>query len=158
MVISHKDSDHFGGAISVLDTIPTKSILGSLPIEQQELQPYQNKRTRCYAGQSWEWDQVYFEVLHPPKSFYQEKVKTNDLSCVIKVHNHQYAFLITADIEKKSEKWLINNQIGKLSADFLLAPHHDSLTSSSTDFIQSSNAYSPCRILKPLQTSSPRSD
>jgi len=93
----------------------------------------------CIRGQSWQWDGVRFEVLHPEADSYLEaKLKTNDRSCVIKVSSAQFSALLTADIEALSERALVEryaDQPTMLRSDVLLMPHHGSLTSSTPAFI-----------------------
>lgn len=63
VVLSHRDSDHTGGAAAVLSQQTQATVLGSLepshPLRQlRSVQP-------CVAGQRWVWDGVVFTVLHP---------------------------------------------------------------------------------------------
>jgi len=91
----------------------------------------------CFAGQSWAWDGVRFEMLHPTyRSYHVEKLKDNDRSCVLKVVSRYGSLLIAGDIERVSELELLERAASSLNADVLVVPHHGSKTSSTTDFIQ----------------------
>jgi competence protein ComEC len=91
---------------------------------------------RCAAGQSWEWDGVRFEVLHPARSSYDDPaVRDNDRSCVLAIEAPGGRVLLPADIERRSEEALIRGARGKLRADVLLAPHQGSRTSSMPEFV-----------------------
>jgi competence protein ComEC len=90
----------------------------------------------CYAGQSWEWDGVRFDMLHPELSSYQnEKLKTNARGCVLKITSPNGTVLLPADIEKPSEQELLKRAPEQLHADVLVAPHHGSKTSSTEIFL-----------------------
>jgi competence protein ComEC len=58
LVLSHRDTDHVGGAAAVLTMQPQADLLSSIESEHglQSLRPAQ----RCFAGQSWSWDGVRF--------------------------------------------------------------------------------------------------
>jgi competence protein ComEC len=126
LMISHADNDHIGGASAVLSSYPTKQILSSDPdkLAGSEF---------CRDGQSWQWDQVRFDVLHPDKD---QTGSRNDLSCVLKISGPYGTVLLTGDIERKAEIKLIRQYEQQLKADILIAPHHGSRSSSSTTFIR----------------------
>ncbi|RZL98285.1 MAG: DNA internalization-related competence protein ComEC/Rec2, partial [Variovorax sp.] len=63
VVLSHRDSDHTGGAAAVLASQPRAALLASIE-DGHPLQALRPAR-RCVAGQRWSWDGVDFEVLHP---------------------------------------------------------------------------------------------
>jgi competence protein ComEC len=87
----------------------------------------------CVAGQSWHWDGVEFTLLHPDVNF--PDAKQNNRSCVLKIANQYHSLLLTADIERPAEHWLLKHQAA-LQSEVLLLPHHGSKTSSSPAFIQ----------------------
>jgi competence protein ComEC len=141
LVVSHLDIDHSGGARSLLETVPVSWLLTSIEpdTEVAKTAAARNVNTlRCIAGQSWRWDGVRFEVLHPTSENYLDETrKTNDRSCVIKISNGRVSALLTADIEALSEREIIARNAAKhvLPSDVLLMPHHGSRTSSSPAFI-----------------------
>jgi competence protein ComEC len=158
IVISHQDSDHSGGAPAVMAMQPQAEVLTSIASEHplQQLGHLQ----RCERVQSWVWDGVQFEVLHPSAADYERKLKPNALSCVLRVTasravlaetgaalDHapakappltqatQVAALLAGDIEAAQEQDLL--QSGQaLQADWLLVPHHGSATSSTQVFLE----------------------
>jgi len=132
LMVSNGDNDHIGGAQMVLDSIPTRQLIGR-DIEKLE----HADKALCQRGQSWQWDGVDFEVLHPTHQRYS---KRNNYSCVLKVSDHTHSVLITGDIEKKAEKALLKHQRHNLNARVMLVPHHGSKTSSSHDFLQAVDA------------------
>jgi competence protein ComEC len=132
IVISHQDSDHSGGAPAVMAMQPQADVLTSIATEHplQQLGAMQ----RCERGQSWVWDGVRFEVLHPSAADYERKLKPNALSCVLRVMAADTSALLPGDIEAAQEQELL--QSGQaLQADWLLVPHHGSATSSTQAFL-----------------------
>jgi len=83
----------------------------------------------CVAGDTWTWDGVRFEILHPRADF---AARGNDSSCVLKVEAGASALLVTGDIERRGEMALLG---APLAADVVVVPHHGSATSSSSPFV-----------------------
>jgi competence protein ComEC len=133
MIVSHNDSDHSGGAASVLENFEVARILSSLPAGHP-LPGLAAGAHRCATGQAWTWDGVRFEILHPENAAARAK-KSNDLSCVLKVTVGTRSMLLTGDIENAAEAQLLARAPGALPADVLLVPHHGSRTSSSEAFL-----------------------
>lgn len=143
LAISHKDTDHVGGALSLMKNIQFGDLLGTLPEWHFLL-----RRTRelkipslpCKAGQTWSWDGVLFKVWHPGSEMTFDALhhsgKPNALSCVIEVKSQHYSFWLTGDVEKGGEA-IIANEYKRSDelASILLIPHHGSATSSSETFL-----------------------
>ena len=146
LVLSHRDSDHTGGAATVMAVQPQAKLLSSLEFEHPLLrlrETAQRASERCQAGQSWQWDGVRFEVLHPSPSDYQPGARSNSLSCVLRISNGMQTALLAGDIEAAQEQALLarasekapSGSLPGLRADVLLVPHHGSKTSSTQAFI-----------------------
>ncbi len=129
LVISHGDRDHLGGLFSLLEQVPVDEVLTSVP--DKVVWPA-GRPQACHAGQHWEWDGVSFTMLYP---FPELGARGNDASCVLRVSTAGAALLLPGDIEKRSEKALLARAPDRLRADVLVAPHHGSNTSSTTDFL-----------------------
>ncbi|OOG47659.1 DNA internalization-related competence protein ComEC/Rec2 [Polaromonas sp. A23] len=132
VMLSHRDSDHTGGAPAVLAMQPQAVLLSSIEDghELQALRP----STRCVASQRWTWDGVDFEVLHPAPADYDMAIKSNGMSCVLRISNGRRSALLAGDIELAQERQLVAGGLN-LQADVLLVPHHGSKTSSSEAFL-----------------------
>ena len=130
LVATHEDSDHLGGALTVLETLEVGALASSLP-RTHPLNSLVPGYSRCVAGRRWEWDGVRFEFLHPPHGW--EGARRNNQSCVLRVEAGGAAALLTGDIERAAEQALV--KAGGLRADVLLTPHHGSRSSSSEEFI-----------------------
>lgn len=139
LIISHGDLDHSGGANSILNSLPVKQLLSSVP----ERFPAAITQA-CAAGQHWIWDQVTFDVLYPPIG---QLNLDNDSSCVLQISTGNNHILLTGDIEARSEYYLLTHAAEKLKTTILIAPHHGSKTSSTTDFV---SATQPDYVLFPV--------
>lgn len=137
VVVSHNDSDHAGGALSILKERQVAEVWGSLP-EKHPIVQRASSYTSCNAGQQWEWDGVLFEILHPTPE--TQARNDNGRSCVLRVSAGQHSLLLTGDIESAQEQqmlgWLAENpQFERPGAGVVVAPHHGSKSSSSEAFI-----------------------
>ncbi len=139
LVISHGDSDHIGGAASIITAYATTRLMG------QDLQTLSaTRKTACNQRLHWDWDGVNFQFLSPPYSpmAVVSSIKRglhkrrNNHSCVLKIAAVGGSALFTGDIETVVEKRLLKTQASHLSADVLVVPHHGSKTSSSPAFIR----------------------
>ncbi len=138
MIVSHDDGDHTGGAASVLQALPVTWLMSSLP-DMDPLPLMADEGVLCYAGQSWEWDGVRFDVLHPARESYELRVKNNDRGCVLKITAPGGTVLIPADTERRTEEALLA-QGADLASNLIIAGHHGSKTSSTPAFV---NAVQP---------------
>lgn len=134
LLISHADNDHAGGGDAVLRMLDVESLLAETSVFNEKARAGQNDRA-CRAGQSWVWNQVTFEILHPDKHY----TKSNNRSCVLKISNANSSLLLTGDIERVVETHLLKSFTKKLAANVLLVPHHGSNTSSSINWLRKVN-------------------
>jgi len=118
LIVSHADSDHAGGADSLLAAVPTRAV-----------------ERRCTDGAAWKWDGVRFRVLHPHETDYTDKKSTNALSCVLKIDSPHGSVLIPGDVEGAAEHELLARHGDALQADILIAPHHGGKKTSSPEFV-----------------------
>ena len=135
LILTHDDTDHTGGALSVMQAMPINWLSSSLPAQSPILQQTHNQQ-RCIDGQNWDWDGVHFELLHPSRESYtQEKIRKNNRGCVLRISIGDKHILLATDIEKDSEQRLLKEHPDKLPATLLVVPHHGSKTSSMQEFV-----------------------
>ena len=136
MIVSHLDSDHSGGARTLLQTVPVEVLASSVPEDHKLFDGVSPKPLRCLAGHAWTWDGVHFTLMHPGMDQYAStRIKTNDLSCVVRIESAYGSALLTGDIEARSETVLLTNAAA-LRSEVLVVPHHGSRTSSTAAFIE----------------------
>ena len=141
VVLSHQDSDHVGGALSVLETFEVGALASSLGAAHP-LNGLAPSARLCARGERWEWDGVRFEFLHPVAG--RVAPRRNDRSCVLRIAAGGRAMLLTGDIERSAEAELAGHEV---KSDVLLVPHHGSRTSSSREFIA---AVAPSAAIVPV--------
>lgn len=144
LIVSHDDSDHSGGALSLVNGFAPRWTSASFvglprdtvsPHGQAVLRQTPNIRP-CLVGQSWVWDAVRFDMLHPtPEHYRNRNYSDNDRGCVLKITSRFGSILIPADIERLGEMSLLERLPIQLKSDILIAPHHGSATSSMPAFL-----------------------
>jgi len=126
MVISHDDSDHAGGAASLLAGIQVGQVyFGHDPPRAAQAAP-------CRRDHGWTWDGVTFTFLHPAA---ESDEAGNDGSCVLRVKAGPQVLLLTGDIEQRVEEELLVERPAALAATLLVVPHHGSASSSTAPFL-----------------------
>ena len=138
LVVSHDDSDHAGGAGSVLAGMGVRQLVSSMPMAdwpavwRESGVPY---RLPCRAPAQWDWDGVQFEWLHPGRRELSDPWGSpNDRSCVLRITTRHGAVLLTGDIESAAEALLVASG-APLRSEVLVVPHHGSGTSSTPAFV-----------------------
>jgi competence protein ComEC len=138
MIVSHRDTDHSGGAMSVLAAVPVGLLLTSLAADHPAVEEHEKRgpHLRCRAGQRWSWDGVDFELVFPDPPHYEDSYrKPNDVSCVLRIEAPGGRAIVAGDIEATSEVDLVVERRERLPADVLVVPHHGSRTSSTPSFV-----------------------
>lgn len=125
VVISHPDKDHRGGLNSLEKGVLVAQRLVNEPFY------YNNHGVRCHDYPPWRWDNIYFRFL-PITTHFKNK---NNNSCILQISTSAGKVLLTGDIEKIAEDYLIRTYGGELASDVLIVPHHGSKTSSSYRFL-----------------------
>ena len=117
--ISHSDNDHAGSLPQLLKGIQVSQVL--------------TNQDRCQQHFAINWQGLKIEALWPDNAF---NYSNNNGSCVIKVSDKFHSILLPGDIDKSIEQQLVELYPKQLKADILMAAHHGSNTSSSSEFIE----------------------
>ncbi|MBE0069546.1 DNA internalization-related competence protein ComEC/Rec2 [Thermoanaerobacterium thermosaccharolyticum] len=141
--ISHTDSDHIGGILSILDDVDVKRIFIGRQVQEDEnykrLMDIANKKKipvfQLSKGDTITIDGIRYYVLSPSSSIINENPINNN-ALVFKMVYQNVSILFTGDIEKEAENALIDDNI---SSDILKVAHHGSNTSSQKNFIDKVN-------------------
>jgi len=142
--LTHAHSDHCGGLAKVLPEVkfdhfyysgtdyPSRTFgkLKELAGDKAEVL----KRGDTIDLDSDEEDKVSLRVLSPPSEGALSK-EENDNSLVLMLSFGEEDFLLTGDIEEKTEAQLVEEYGEKLEAEVVKVPHHGSDTSSSEPFV-----------------------
>ncbi|UCJ19212.1 DNA internalization-related competence protein ComEC/Rec2 [Pseudomonas sp. MM211] len=120
LLLSHSDNDHSGGAEAVARGIPVSRVVsGEAPALPAVLQ------AEPCREESWTWNGVHFSTWR-----WADATDSNQSSCVLMIEAAGERILLTGDIDGRAERALIDT--GRdLQAQWLLAPHHGSRSSSS---------------------------
>ena len=118
LLLSHGDNDHAGGIPSLRRLVRIHRELGT------------SEASACRDGQTWQWDGVRFQVLHPDGAHWSN----NNGSCVLRIDG-TFSVLLPGDIERVAERRLLREHPQRLPVDVLLSPHHGSKSSSTPAFV-----------------------
>ena len=145
MIISHFDSDHVGGLLTILEEIKVEKILIAKQEEQSEnykrfLNIVKEKNIPVIIGK--EGDKIniekdlYLDILFPESEQIEENMINNN-SLVFNIHYNNFSMLFTGDIEEIAEKRIIEiTNKSRLKADIIKIPHHGSKTSSTRELLE----------------------
>lgn len=134
LLLSHADNDHAGGALAVLRQMPVARVLSGEP----QALPAALDAQACAHGGHWRWDGVSFRTWR-----WSGAGDSNQASCLLLVEAGGERLLLTGDIDVRTEHALLAEGL-PLGADWLLAPHHGSRSSSSAALL---DAVAPPAVL-----------
>ena len=145
MIISHFDSDHVGGLLTILEEIKVEKVLTAKQEEQSEnykrfLNIVKEKNIPVIVGKRGDKINIekdlYLDILFPESEQIEENVINNN-SLVFNMHYNNFSMLFTGDIEEIAEKRIIEiTNKSRLKADIIKIPHHGSKTSSSRELLE----------------------
>ncbi len=124
IVISHPDLDHRGGLASLEKAYHVDELIVDDPMFYQ-------RGTSCHQYSDWSWDGVLFHFF----PIHLANNTKNNSSCVLQIKTPAGQVLLSGDIEKSAEQYLVNTYRHQLASSVLVIPHHGSKTSSSMPFV-----------------------
>ena len=134
LVLTHPDSDHWGGALPLLEAMPVRRVLTNgaqdATMTRRLARPLAARglaREVWAAGARWsEPSGVTVEALHPPSGFVPgTDPASNDNSLVLKLTFGACDMLLTGDLEEAGIPWLLRGQ-ATMRSEVLKVPHHGS--------------------------------
>lgn len=145
LLISHFDSDHVGGLLTVLESLKVKNAIISRQIEESGnykkfLKIVKDKKINVMVVKKD--DEICIEknlkidVLWPKREQITDNVLNNN-SIVAKVIYNNFSILFTGDIEKVAEENIIREykDTNLLTSNIIKIAHHGSKTSSTEGFL-----------------------
>ena len=145
MIISHFDSDHVGGLLTILEEIKVEKVLIGKQEEQSEnykrfLNIVKEKNIPVIVGKRGDKINIekdlYLDILFPESEQIEENMINNN-SLVFNMHYNNFSMLFTGDIEEIAEKRIIEiTNKSRLKADIIKIPHHGSKTSSTRELLE----------------------
>lgn len=149
--VSHLDSDHYGGFISLIHAGKIKTIYKppldtslSKDIKFEKFIIENDVRLNYYKKEIINIGDVRIYTLNHVEDFSTAGYSTNDKSGVKKMVYGNTSFMFTGDIERKVETVFASRYKDFLKSDLLKAAHHGSKTSSIPEFV---NYVSPSKSI-----------
>lgn len=149
VIISHFDSDHVGGILTILEELNVKQVLISKQVEYSEnynkfldiIKKRNIKIKIVEEGNTINIDKnTYLDILWPEEKQIKDNVLNNN-SLIVRLCYKNFKMLFTGDIEEIAEQRLLQKyeNTEKLTADILKVAHHGSKSSSIAEFLEKVN-------------------
>lgn len=144
VLISHFDTDHCGGILTIMEKVKVKNIIISEQAEHSE--NYErfkklmiHKKIRLIEVKKGDKIKIgrysEFKILFPTSRLLSENPLNNN-SIVAQFNYNNFKMLFTGDIEKLTEQQILKAEKAEIRADILKVAHHGSKTSSIPEFIK----------------------
>jgi len=158
VVVSHPNIDHYSGVPELAARVPiggvyltshfvkTGAASGRGPVARLMRDLGQR---RIPVGQVHAGDHILntggvaVEVLWPPPADEYAPSDSNDTSVVLRLRSGGRSILLTGDIEREPQRWLMEHV--DLRSDVLILPHHGSFKPWTADFVR---AVSPTYVIR----------
>jgi len=149
VIISHFDSDHVGGILTILEELNVKQVLIPKQVEYSEnynkfldiIKKRNIKIKIVEEGNTINIDKnTYLDILWPEEKQIKDNVLNNN-SLIVRLCYKNFKMLFTGDIEEIAEQRLLQKyeNTEKLTADILKVAHHGSKSSSIAEFLEKVN-------------------
>lgn len=149
VIISHFDSDHVGGILTILEELNVKQVLIPKQVEYSEnynkfldiIKKRNIKIKIVEEGNTINIDKnTYLDILWPEEKQIKDNVLNNN-SLIVRLCYKNFKMLFTGDIEEIAEQKLLQKyeKTEKLTADILKVAHHGSKSSSIAEFLEKVN-------------------
>lgn len=140
IIASHYDADHIGGLIEILYEFEADHVLGPEYNSGSAVQDYFMRRVKQSGkklespkpGDTYALGDGQLLFLAPTERPYEDN---NNESLVVRLVYGENEILLTGDAEAESEADMVSGGI-PLSADILVAGHHGSASSTTTEFLK----------------------
>ncbi|MBI4993237.1 MAG: MBL fold metallo-hydrolase [Candidatus Magasanikbacteria bacterium] len=152
LVVTHPDSDHYGGCEDVLRRFQVKNIIYNDarkyhdPVWRSFWQAVQNENAVYHPVNQpviWLIGGSTINFIYPDHSVAsstafalgQKEMGDNNASVVFRLDYAERGVLFTGDMENELEKYLLNKNSGQLKSDILKVGHHGSGGASGKSFL-----------------------
>lgn len=145
IIISHFDSDHVGGILSVLEELKAEKVIICKQEENENYKRFKeivkNKKIKVYVVKKGDnlkiEENISLNVLWPKDERIKENAINNN-SIVAKLNYKNFSILLTGDIEKIAENEILKEyeNTNILNANILKVAHHGSKSSSTNEFLE----------------------
>ncbi len=146
VIISHFDSDHVGGVLTLLKELKVKTVIISKQGESSQNYEYfkkivKEKRIKVIVvkqGDKLTIDKnVILKILWPKEEQIKDNILNNN-SIVAKLTYYSFSMLLTGDIEQIAEEKIMEEyqNTNELKATILKVAHHGSKSSSIQEFLE----------------------
>ena len=146
VLISHFDSDHVGGILTLMEKIQIEKIIICKQGEVSEnykkfLKILKSKKIKVQIVKAKDKISIdkdtFFYILHPANELIKDNILNNN-SIVTKLYYRNFSILFTGDIEEIAEKELIKKYESSsiLRSTVLKVGHHGSKTSSTKELLE----------------------
>ena len=144
VLISHFDTDHCGGILTIMEKVKVKNIIISEQAEHSENYERSkklmiHKKIRLIEVKKEDKIKIgrysEFKILFPTSRLLSENPLNNN-SIVAQFNYNNFKMLFTGDIEKLAEQQILKAEKAEIRADILKVAHHGSKTSSIPEFIK----------------------
>lgn len=147
ILATHADADHIQGLGDAAKNFSVSAaVFGRTPLKNQEFAAVYNVLQKrgvpiltVARGDVLTFGEVKIEVLSPEKSDAADAPSDNNHSIVLRLNFGARKILLTGDIEKETERELLNAP-AFVQTDVIKVAHHGSLTSSTEEFVSAAGA------------------